>query len=190
MTLFLLAELWSVVPGGHYLRDAVWVPPLLLQAPQPDDSQGHEEKDHDRKLRVPRGRVEPDLGNGKRHCEKVSPCRKLWCCSVLALRNCNVSLLRKWKSTWKCLIPAVRIVCSSSSWQILCYIQHKPSLQNLFLSLPKCLMLMFLLLGWIVYWVFKGSGSTEGFQDNTNWHGFPGITFQFLWKSSAFNGMW
>lgn len=39
-----------MVPGGHHLRDAVWVPTLLLEASQSDDSEGHEEKDHDGEL--------------------------------------------------------------------------------------------------------------------------------------------
>lgn len=98
-----------MVPGGHYLRDAVWIPPLLLQAPQPDDPQGHEEKDHDGELRIPRGRVEPDLRNGKRHCEKVSPWRKL-CARVKELeKHLEVAYPKG------CFSRSEGIVCSSSS---------------------------------------------------------------------------
>lgn len=106
-----------MVPGGHYLRDAVWIPPLLLQAPQPDDPQGHEEKDHDGELRIPRGRVEPDLRNGKRHCEKVSLWRKL-CARVKELECFDVKELEKHLEVpypRDCFSSSEGIVCSSSS---------------------------------------------------------------------------
>lgn len=89
------------------------------------------------------------------------------------LRNLNVSMLRNWKSTWKCLIPrvvfpAVRgLSAAHPADKFSATFSIKPSRGNVFLSLPKCLILMSLLLGWIVYLVFQGSGSTEGFQDNT-----------------------
>lgn len=92
----LLSELWLVVPGCHYLRDAVWVPSVLLQTPQSDNSQGHAEKDHDREFWISRGRVEPDLRDGERHRAEVSWLRQMWYCSLFVLRN--------WKITWKCIV--------------------------------------------------------------------------------------
>lgn len=70
---FLLSELWLVVPGSDHLCDAVRIPSFLLQTPQSDYPKGHAEKDHDRQFWVPRGRVEPDLRDGQRCCEEVSP---------------------------------------------------------------------------------------------------------------------
>lgn len=74
VTLFsLLSELWLMVLGSDYLRDVVWIPSFLLQTSQSDYPKGHAEKDHDGQFWVPRGRVEPDLRDGQRCCEEVSP---------------------------------------------------------------------------------------------------------------------
>lgn len=77
-------ELRFMVSWRDHLRDAVWVSTLLLQTPQSHHPEGHEEKNHDRQLRLPRRWVEPDLWDGQGHCSQVG-LFLLCSCSLLML---------------------------------------------------------------------------------------------------------
>lgn len=64
-------ELRFMVSWRDHLCDVVRVSALLLQTPQSHHPEGHEEKNYDRQLRLPRRWVEPDLWDGQGHRSQV-----------------------------------------------------------------------------------------------------------------------